>query len=440
MNHTETVRIPPAAEEPLDISFSGPLLDQLVRHFARLGDAFRGYAPAAKREIYVLSHPEHAKHVLVTRHQNYTKGIGIERVAMLLGTGLMVSEGELWRRQRKVIQRGFHSRLIARLVRNMADVTLQLRDTWLARARRREPIDLTQDVSEATLRIMLRTVIGNDLERITEEHRGNPFALLTDDPERNLAFAVKFRSLARLIGEALDRRHRQSGGGESGGGGDLLSIMMDSDDTDPRESMPDQQLVDEILTLIVAGHETTASALSWMWYLLSQHPGALERLHQEVDRGRQDVANLRLEEWPFTRQVIEETLRLYPPGWLLTRRAIQSDVIAGYSVPAGTDVFISPYLVHRHPQFWHEAERFEPERFAPSSQQERDRFAYIPFGLGPRTCIGEHFAMVEMLVHTVLLAREIHLEFVPQPPVEPEAGVNLRTRHHLTMMPIARHP
>jgi cytochrome P450 len=221
---------------------------------------------------------------------------------------------------------------------------------------------------------------------------------------------------------------------------DLLSRLIEARDRKSGAPMPDRQLVDEVMTLIVAGHETTASALNWMWYLLSQHADAAQRLQQEVDALPRDVADVAdLERLPFTRQVIEETLRLYPPGWLLTRRAIEADTLDGYAIAPGTDVFISPYIVHRHPRFWPDPERFDPARFSSANQAQRNRFAYLPFALGPRACIGEHFAMVEMLMHTAVLAREIHLRYLPQRPVELECQVNLRTRHSLMMMPELRH-
>jgi cytochrome P450 len=431
---TGTQRLPPAADEPLDIRFSGNLLERLSRHFAEFGDAFRAYSPVTQRDIYVFSHPDHLKHVLATHHQNYTKGIGIDRVGMLLGDGLMVSEGELWRRQRKMIQPAFHPQVIAGLAGQMVEANLQLREKWLAAAGRGEPVNLTQDTSDLTLQIVLRAVIGNDLDSMIAAHGGNPFSLLTDDTERNLAFAHKFRSLSKLISDCIDRRRRLDVRRA-----DLLSMLIDARDRESGQPMPDHQLIDEAMTLIVAGHETTASALNLLWYLISQHPGAAGRLQQEVDTLPRDADSAEPERLPYTRQVIQETLRLYPPGWLLTRRAVGADTVGGYPLPAGADVFISPYLVHRHPEFWREPERFDPERFIPAVQAQRHRFAYLPFALGPRACIGEHFAMAEMLIHTALLAREIHLKYVAQQPIALESRVNLRTRHSLMMTPVARH-
>jgi cytochrome P450 len=200
--------------------------------------------------------------------------------------------------------------------------------------------------------------------------------------------------------------------------------------------MPDKELIDEVLTLIVAGHETTAAALTWTWYLVSRHPEAAERLQEEADRTSSREA-LRLdaaEALAFTHQVLQESLRLYPPGWLLTRRSIEADELGGFPIAPRTDVFISPYMLHRHPEFWSEPEVFRPERFAGADAEERHRFAYIPFAVGPRHCIGENIAMFEMLVHMHTMVRRFRLRRATDVPIELEAQINLRPRSNLMMM------
>ncbi len=431
---TGTPALPPGPVEPLDISFSEDALSKLCRFFAAYGDAFRVFSPVMQGHIYVLSHPDHVRRVFVDNHQNYTKGIGIERVGILLGNGIMVSEGELWRRQRKMIQPLFHRDMIARMVEHIRGANLQLLEKWMACAEKNEEINLTQDMSEVTLNIVLRAIFGDELETIVSTHGSNPFALLTEETERNLTFAYKFRALSKLIMDCVSRRRAQNQEHC-----DLLAMLIDARERKSGEPMPDKQLLDEVMTLIVAGHETTASALNWMWYLLAQHPAVEQRLHQEIDSlpappaTIEDAARL-----PYARQVIEETLRLYPPGWLLTRRSIDADDIGGYPIAPKTDVFISPYLVHRHPGFWADPERFDPKRFDAAHSAQRNRFCYLPFALGPRACIGEHFAMIEMILHTALLARRIRLRYLSRQPVELECQVNLRTKHSLYMMPEKR--
>nr|AEQ20466.1 putative carotene beta-ring hydroxylase [uncultured bacterium CSL142] len=422
--------------EPIDVGFADDLLGKLSSLFAQYGDAFRVFSPITQSHIYVLSHPDHARHVLVTHHDNYTKGIGIERVGILLGNGIMVSEGELWRRQRKMIQPAFHRSVISGMLQHIAAANLQLSDKWVGYANRKQEINVTQEMSEITLRVVLRAIFGPDIDKMSTPTGANPFSLLTEETERNLAFAYKFRLLTKLVMECVDRRRTQNEKHS-----DLLGVMMAARDRKSGEPMADRQLLDEVMTLIVAGHETTASALNWMWYLLSQNPEIEKRLHQEVDNLQSLPITLEdTMRFAYTRQVIEETLRLYPPGWLLTRRSIEADNIGGYSIAPKTEIFISPYLLHRHPQFWDQPERFDPDRFEPDRIEQRNRFVYLPFALGPRACIGEHFAMAEMVLHTALLARRVHLHYVPKGSVELEGQVNLRSKHHIYMQLEIRRP
>jgi cytochrome P450 len=425
---------PPGPSEPLDITFTQDALSQLSAAFNQYGDAFRIYASVTTANIYVFGHPDHVRRVLVDNHQNYTKGIGIERVGILLGKGLMVSEGEQWRRQRRMIQPAFHRDVIARMLDHIRTANQELLAKWIECANCRQEINVTQDMSDVTLNIVLRSIFGDDLQSMTAADGSNPFALLTEETERNLTFAYKFRALSKLIMDCVTRRR-----GQSREYHDLLAMLMAARDRKSGEPMPDKQLLDEVMTLIVAGHETTASALNWMWYLLSQHPDAEQRLHDEIDALPAAPATMdAVAQFPYTRQVIEETLRLYPPGWLLTRRSIATDRISGYDIAPNTDVFISPYLVHRHPDFWPDPERFDPDRFSEASAAGRNRFCYLPFALGPRACIGEQFAMVEMIMHTAMLARHIRLRYRPKYPLELECQVNLRSKHGIYMLPEKR--
>lgn len=423
----------PGPPEPLDISFSEDALKTLTGAFARYGDAFRIFSPATNAHICVFSHPDHVRHILVDNHANYTKGIGIERVRILLGNGIMVSEGELWRRQRKMIQPAFHREVIARMITHIRSANIQLRNKWIGHARNGEEINLTQDLSDVTLKIVLHSIFGADMPAIEASKNGNPFEILTQDTERNLQFAYKFRTLSGLVMDCVNRRR------ESAPRDDLLGMLIAARDRRTDDPMTDRQLVDEVLTLIVAGHETTASVLNWFWYLLAQQPQVEQRMHQEIDAWDESNADIQtIAQLTFTRQVIEETMRLYPPGWLLTRRSIAADVIGGHPIDANTDVFISPYLVHRHPAFWDRPETFDPGRFDASHNVRRNKFCYLPFALGPRACIGEHFAMVEMILHAALLAQRLRLRYLRQQPVEIECQVNLRPKHSIFMQPEER--
>jgi cytochrome P450 len=235
---------------------------------------------------------------------------------------------------------------------------------------------------------------------------------------------------------AIVEQRRRDGTGHH----DLLSMLLAARDEETGEGMSDAQLRDEMVTLIVAGHETVASALTWAWYLLAQHPDAERRLHDELAAvlGVRPPAVQDLPTLPYTRMVVEETLRLYPPAWLITRRALKTDEIGGYGIPAGALVVVSPYLTHRHPSFWENPERFEPERFAPE-RSERPRFAYFPFGGGPRLCIGNNFALMEAQLVLAAVAQRYRLELARNTPVEVVPGVTLRPRGGLPVRLHKRH-
>ena len=428
-------RTPPEAELQFDVGSTDDSLERMIELFARHGDTYRVYVPARRSYTYVIHHPDDVKRVLVSNHRNYTKGVGLDRVKILLGKGIMTSEGELWKRQRYMMQPLFHRRVIT----TFAGVIAQANDRWIARweglARSGEPVNLTDEMSELTLEIVLRSIFGRDLDRLSQQLGGNPFEVVTREQSRDLQFAYKFRSLTKLVAALI--AHRRATREEHL---DYVAMLMNARDKESGAPMGERELIDEIMTLVVAGHETTASGLNWTWYLLSQHPQVESRLHAEIDAAADLPApSLReMEGLRYTRQVIDESLRLYPPGWVLSRRTIDADELGGYSVPAGTNVLLPLYLLHRHPHFWKNPDAFDPERFAPEQESERPRFAYMPFAAGPRHCIGETFALYEMLVHLYKVARRYRLRYVPDKPLELEAQINLRTRHPLHMRLEAR--
>jgi len=431
MSATEPARRqPPEAHVQFDVGATEDSLERMSELFASLGDIYRVYAPGRKSYTYVINHPDDVKRVLVANHRNYTKGIGLDRVKILLGNGIMTSEGELWMRQRYMMQPLFHRRVIT----EFAQVIAQANDRFLARwdelHRRGEPVNVTDEMSELTLDIVLRSIFGRDLERLSHELGGNPFEVVTREPARNLQFAYKFRSLTKLVA-SLIRRRREAAEEHF----DYVAMLMSARDKETGAPMADRQLIDEVMTLVVAGHETTASGLNWTWYLLSEHPEADARLAAELAGAPELSAPslAQVEALPYAEQVVNEALRLYPPGWLLSRRTVTADVLSGYEIPAGTDVLLSPYLLHRHPRYWKDPDAFRPERFAPDHAAERPRFAYMPFAAGPRHCIGETFALYEMLVHLYKIARRYRLTRVSAEPIALEAQINLRTRSPLHM-------
>jgi cytochrome P450 len=411
----QSARLPPGPPEGFDLGGSDETLPRLCEYFARYGDVYRVFAPSRGVYDYVINHPDDIKHVLLSNHRNYTKGQGMDRVKILLGNGIMTSEGDFWRRQRRMMQPDFHRRVLGRFARLIHEVNEKFVERWAAQASRGEPVNVTDDASD-------------DLERVEREQGLNPFEVVAKEQNRDLKFAFRFRSLGKLIGELIGRRRRE---GEERV--DLLAMLMAARDHDD-QPMSDKELIDEVMTLIVAGHETTAAALTWTWYLVVRHPDIAGELEAEADRTPDGLLDLEAaESLSYAHQVVQEALRLYPPGWLFTRRALEADELGGFPVAARTDVFISPYTLHRHPDFWSAPEEFQPARFAGIDAKERHRFAYIPFSVGPRHCIGENMAMFEMLVHVNRMARRFRLRLLNDDPIELEAQINLRPRSNLMM-------
>ena len=421
---------PPEAELQFDIGSTDDSLERMEELFARFGDIYRVYAPGRKSYTYVINHPDDVKRVLVTNHRNYTKGVGLDRVKILLGNGIMTSEGDFWKRQRYMMQPMFHRRVVTEFARALEEANDRFIAKWENQAARGELVNVTDDMSELTLEIVLRSIFGPDLDRLSQQPGGNPFDVVTKDTARNLQFAYKFRQLGKVISAVVKRRQEK---GEEHP--DFLGMLMTARDKETDDAMSERELIDEVMTLVVAGHETTASGLNWTWYLLSQHPEVDAKLHAELMAAPADLSPglAQMEALTFTHQVIDEALRMYPPGWILSRRTIEADTLAGYEIPAGTSVMLSPYILHRHPKFWKEPDAFRPERFAPDHEAERPRFAYMPFAAGPRHCIGESLALYEMLMHLYKVARRYRLTYVADRPVELEAQINLRTRHPLFM-------
>ena len=426
---------PPLTDVPFNIGETDDSLERMVELFARYGDTFRVHSPIRKSDVWVVNHPDDVKRILVGNHRNYTKGLGFDRVRILLGTGIIASEGDFWRRQRYMMQPSFHRKVLTRFAEVIAAANERRMQRWVELAARGELINVTDETSEMTLEIVLETIFGSDIERLVREKGDNPFLMVTREPARDLRFAYRFRGLAKVVQGILD--HRRAHPAEHF---DYVAMLMDARDKETGDAMTDRELIDELLTLIVAGHETTASALNSTWYLLAKNPEAEAKLHRELDAAPEWAAPslTETESLVYTHNVCDESMRLYPPGWLISRRSIEADELGGYMLPAGTDVLLSPYLLHRHPAYWVEPETFRPERFDAEHEAERPRFAYMPFAAGPRHCIGEALAMYEMLMHLYKFARRFRLELTDDAPMEFEALVNLRTRDPLMMRLVPR--
>jgi cytochrome P450 len=399
----------------------------MQENFERYGDIYR--ATIHGSHVYVINSPDYAEHVLLHNWENFPRaGPVTKRIALSLGNGLMSSNGALWVSHRRMIQPAFTHAAVAAQFGTIVRSNVALREKWRHAAEQGIGVDVTQDVSSTVLEVMLYVTFGEDYAQVARHFE------IVGEESRNLQFASNCSALKKVIIRLASQR--RAGGREDG---DLLGLMLRARDRDSGRPMSDTQLANEALTLVVAGHETTASVLNWVWYLLARNPEVESRLVREL-RDLLGAAEVRFDDlarFTYTRQVIEETLRTYPPGWLMERRAIDSDRLGDYLLPAGAVVYISPYLLQRHPRLWRDPDRFDPGRFADKSTQ-RPRLSMCPFSAGPRNCVGEFFARVEMQVHVMLIARALRLRYEQPKPAELVAGVNLLSRGHFIMQPQLR--
>jgi cytochrome P450 len=417
-------------------------LELLRNGFRDHGDVVR-YRFGATRAL-LLAHPDHIRHVLHDNHRNYDKqNVDYAMLRRLLGNGLLTNDGAFWRRQRRLIAPMFHRQRVAGFCNLMVNSTLEMLDRWDAFARSSEPFDAAAEMARLTLTIVAKALfsadVSDDAEAIgtalTEVNRQlGEFSVLDMfwmiPTARKRRFRAAVLALDQVVGKIIEERRRTSHRNE-----DLLSMLLDAVDEETNKTMTPRQVRDEVLTLLLAGHETTANALAWTWYLLAQNPEAADKLHHEITRvlGDRAPGALDLPQLPYTRMVVEESMRLYPPAWAISRNAIGDDEIGGYRVPRKTNLIICSFVTHRHPAFWEEPERFDPERFSPQRSEGRPSFAYLPFGGGPRICIGNAFAMTEAQLVVATIAQRYRLRLIPGHPVELHPLVTLRPRHGMQM-------
>lgn len=423
-------RLPPSPAERFTLNADAASLRFLQQAVAAHGDMLCIWSNDRQNPSLFLNEPEAIRRVLVANHRNYVKGVGFERVKMLLGNGIIVSDGETWRRQRTMMQPAFSRSSITRLADYIREHNLELRESWSAHAGASEVIDVTEAMSHYALEVILRAIFSADLPRLLTATGTNPFAFLAEDPTRDIRTVLRVRELGRVIMGCIHER-RRSGDRPF----DFLSMLLDARDKRTGSGMSDTELLDEVKTLIVAGHETSAGTLNWAWYLLSQHADVERRVLDELaTRGADDDFGFeRVMSLEYLPRVLRETLRLYPPVWLFSRRALEADRIGDWDIPAGAHIFISPYLLHRNSALWPDPERFDPDRFSEAAVAARDREAFIPFSSGARRCIGEYFSFVEMQTHLAVMAPRFRLRYEGRGPVPIDPAVNLRSQHGIRM-------
>lgn len=406
---------------------------------SRFGDVVRWQTVMT---VYVLNHPEDVKRVLSQSYPQFTKHTLDYRIlAQIMGNGLVSNDGPDWVRQRRLMQPLFNNRQVNSFDGIINRLTGGLLDTW-DRRRGEEPVWLDREMGRLTFQIVGATLFGTDIDAHAAEiaeilevvniHTHQLSALLTLWPwlptPHNRRFNVAKRRLDQIVYGLINAR-RASGVQH----GDLLQLLLSARDEDTQQGMSETQMRDEIITLMLAGHETSATGLVWTFYLLANNPVVEERLLAELltavgDRPPDSADLARL---PYLKQVVQESMRIYPPVWAIARRTREDEVFQGYRVPGNAYVVMMPYTLHRHPEFWPDPLRFDPDRFDPNRETSRHSYAYLPFAAGPRTCIGASMAMLEMQLVLAQILQRYRVTPVPGHPVEPIAKVTLKTRYGL---------
>ncbi len=395
------------------------------------------------RWVYLLNDPACIQHVLQTNARNYVKGRGLEKAKDLLGEGLLTSEGDFWLRQRWLIQPIFHRQRIASFAETMVRCASEMLDRWEPLAARAEPFDVHGEMMRLTLRIVGLTLFSTEVgDKADVVGRALPIVLeYTSEVAGGLGFFEHLptrerrqyeRALRELDGVVyglIERRRRGESQGE-----DLLEMLLRAQDDEGR-GMTDRQLRDEVMTLFLAGHETTANTLTWTLYLLSLHPGVARRLREELaaSLGGCPPTVDDLPKLSYLSRVIDESMRVLPAVWTISRRAVGQDTVGGYRIPANAPVLLSQWAMHRHPRYWPNPEGFDPDRFLPEVAAERPRFAFFPFSGGPRQCIGNSFALQEAALVLAALLQRYRLDLVPGHRVELEPLITLRPRYGMRM-------
>jgi cytochrome P450 len=395
-----------------------------------------------RERVYLLRRPEHVQEVLVTRQHDFAKGRGLQWARLFLGDGLLTSEPPLHTRQRRLSQPAFHRARIASYAAVMVEHASRAAERW----RDGDVLDVAPEMSALTLGIAGKTLFDADVEGAAAEIGESLTAIMRLFPRFTLPLAglvhrlplpsnLRFRRARRRLDATiygLIAERRRTGADH----GDLLSMLVHArDEEGDGGRMTDVQLRDELMTLLLAGHETTANALVWTFYLLSQHGSAEAALHAEIEEvlGSRTAAFEDLPRLRWTEAVLAESMRLYPPAPMLGRRALRDVTLGGYTIPARAIVLVSPWLTHRDPRLYPDPLRFDPGRWTPEARAARPRFAYFPFGGGARQCIGESFAWMEGTLVLATIARRWRLRLVPGHPVVPQALMTLRPRYGMRM-------
>jgi cytochrome P450 len=396
-------------------------------------------------DMYFVNHPDYVRRVLSPSYEHFSKDIIDYRVlSRIMGNGLVSNDGAHWVKQRKLMQPMFASRTVNSFDVPINSLTTTMLDSWDKRLAD-GPIWIGQQMGRLTFQIVGATLFGSDIDQYADEiaeilevvnlQTQDIRALLTLYSWLPTPYNLKWRKAKRRLDEivyAIITARRRSGDQDN----DILDRLIGARDAGTNEEMDEEQVRDEVVTLMLAGHETSSMALAWTLYLLAQHPEIADRLAEALDQtlagrpaGHKDLNSV-----PYLKQVVQESMRIYPPVWAVGRRSQQAEVFGDYEIPAQSYIAIVPYALHRHPEFWPDPERFDPDRFQPNPSESRHSYCYLPFAAGPRACIGLGMAMLEIQLVLAQIVQRYRIKLVPGHPVEVQGMVTLKQRYGLPLI------
>lgn len=415
----------------------------MTRCHEELGDI--AWLQSPFRDVVLVFKPEYVKHMLQENNKNYTKSFGYDELEVLLGQGLLTSEGEYWKKQRRLAQPAFHKERIAYLVNIMGEVVMETIYDWKKKYKDGEEVNITFEMNKLALEIVSRTLFQSDVSSEEIDKLNHDLGIVIEvganrirDPfqpprwvptKDNVRSKRSVRDIRALVLRIIQKRMKEQTRHD-----DLLDMLIHTVDEETGEKMSMNALLDEVMTIFIAGHETTANALAFAWYLLASHPNEKQKLLNEIislPTEKPEMMNLR--ELKFHRMVVDETLRLFPPGWVIGRQAIQADKLGEYDLPAKCTCGIPVYVIHRSKTYWNDPENFIPERFNEENISSVPKFAYFPFGGGPRLCIGQMFAIYEMQIAIFLLWKHFDFQLMKGYQLELEPLITLRTKKPIMM-------
>ena len=432
IQNTKSFRLAPGPKEIMDIDVNKTTLLNLQNIQKKYGNIVTIKNKNGRSALFI-NDPSEIHQILVRNYNRYTKGPGFERIEMLLGSGLIVSNGDTWRRARTMIQPSFSRQNIHKLIMQMIKCTKSRAIKWKRATTSKSTLNITQEMGAFALELILLSIFGDDYEDMIVKDGSNPFSFLSEDSVRDLTVVMKMRKLRTFILEIITRRRRSKANNQY----DFLSMYVEAKDKNGR-TFSDKELIDEIVTLIIAGYETSAGTLNWVWYLISQHPSVETLLLSESKKIIPKIDSINFEsinQMKYTQWVIEETLRLYPPVWLFSRKSLKEDTLTEYDIPPDTDIYFSPYILHRTEKFWINPNNFDPSRFANDDKELKK--SYYPFSLGPRRCLGEYFSFLEMKIHLGILIKQFTMNSEEQFP-DLNLGINLRSKNEIYLQPKLR--